>query len=41
MSVKLGLSLQKEKHRMRVFGNRVLKRIFDPRGSDKRLDKLA
>jgi hypothetical protein len=31
MGVKLGLTLR-EKHRLRVFENRVLRRIFDLRG---------
>jgi hypothetical protein len=30
MSVELGLAL-KEEHRLRVFGNRVLRRIFGPK----------
>jgi hypothetical protein len=31
MGVKLGLLTLREEHRLRVFGNRVLRRIFGPK----------
>jgi hypothetical protein len=44
MGVKLGLSLQREEHRLRVFENRALGRIFGPEreevaGGQRRLHK--
>jgi hypothetical protein len=36
MGVKLGLTLR-EKHRMRMFENRVLRRIFGPKGDWRKL----
>jgi hypothetical protein len=34
MGVKLGLLTLREKNRLRVFENRVLKRIFGPKGDE-------
>jgi hypothetical protein len=34
MSVKLGLSTLREEHRLRVYENRVLRRIFGPKWAE-------
>jgi hypothetical protein len=43
MGVKLGLKTLRDEHRLRVFENRVLRRIFGSKrdGSDGRLEKTT
>jgi hypothetical protein len=41
MIVKLGLLTLREEHRLRVFGNRVLRRKFGPKRKWQELEKTA
>jgi hypothetical protein len=42
MGVKLGSLTLREEHRLMVFGNRVLKRVFGPKGcSNGRMENVA